>query len=110
MPPTLPWRARLEYGSRRAVKAHAAMIDRFGETAPFRVGELDVADPVGAEVLVRVSFAAVNPVDHKTRWGLTIPADKARFPMVLGWDAAGVVEAVGPEAPDLVGTSVALLT
>jgi NADPH:quinone reductase-like Zn-dependent oxidoreductase len=51
------------------------------------------------DVLVRVHAAGVNPVDWKTRAGGG-QADKIgeRFPLVLGWDASGTVEAVGPEA------------
>lgn len=47
-------------------------------------------------VLVRARAAAVNPVDGKAREGgldALIPAD---FPVVPGWDVAGVVERVGP--------------
>lgn len=47
-------------------------------------------------VLVRVRAAGVNPVDHKMREGNLAGAFPYRFPLILGWDAAGVVEAVGP--------------
>lgn len=48
----------------------------------------------GRDLLVAIKAIAVNPVDTKVR------APKAQVessPRVLGWDAAGVVEAVGPE-------------
>jgi NADPH:quinone reductase-like Zn-dependent oxidoreductase len=61
-------------------------------------------------VLVRVVHAAVNPVDLQTRAGRTIAAADARFPMVLGWDAAGVVEEAGEDAPVAAGDRVALMT
>ena len=56
--------------------------------------ELDVAKPQpGArDLLVKISAIAVNPVDTKVRNGA--PTDK---PRILGWDAVGVVEAVGDE-------------
>ncbi len=48
----------------------------------------------GRDLLVRVEAISVNPVDTKVR----APKDKIEtVPRVLGWDAAGVVEAVGPE-------------
>lgn len=47
-------------------------------------------------VLVRVRAAGVNPVDHKIREGKLAGAFPHHFPLILGWDAAGVVEAVGP--------------
>jgi NADPH:quinone reductase-like Zn-dependent oxidoreductase len=47
-------------------------------------------------VLVRVHAAGVNPVDTKIREGALAGAFPFHFPVVLGWDAAGVVEEVGP--------------
>ncbi|WP_405581746.1 zinc-binding alcohol dehydrogenase family protein [Streptomyces sp. NBC_01190] len=49
------------------------------------------------DVLVRVRAVSVNPVDAKVRSGLA-PTDE---PRILGFDAAGVVEAVGPEVTTL---------
>ena len=55
------------------------------------------APPVAPDgVLVRVHAAGVNPVDAKIREGALAPAFPHHFPVVLGWDAAGVVEQVGP--------------
>jgi len=56
--------------------------------------ELDKPEPAGCDLLVATKAIAVNPVDCKVR----APQDKIESsPKVLGWDAAGVVEAVGPE-------------
>lgn len=49
------------------------------------------------DVLVRVQAVSVNPADVKTRIGLQATAE----PRILGYDAAGVVEAVGPETTTL---------
>ncbi|GAA1507462.1 NADP-dependent oxidoreductase [Streptomyces albidochromogenes] len=46
-------------------------------------------------VLVRVRAAAVNPVDWKIQAGYLDSALDAVFPVVPGWDVAGVVEQVG---------------
>src|SRR5215213_4933258 len=58
---------------------------------------LDVEIPTptanGRDLLVRVKAVSVNPVDVKTR--APRPGIEAA-PRILGWDAAGVVEAVGP--------------
>lgn len=54
----------------------------------------DPAAPVGRDLLVRVHAVSVNPVDTKIRNNV----DPAGADKVLGWDAAGVVVAVGPEA------------
>ena len=47
-------------------------------------------------VLVRVKAAGVNPVDTKIRGGYMAQALPFHFPVILGWDVAGVVEEVGP--------------
>jgi zinc-binding alcohol dehydrogenase family protein len=56
---------------------------------------LDVPQPGARDLLVKVSAVAVNPVDTKIRLN-TEPENGAY--KVLGWDAAGVVEATGSEA------------
>lgn len=58
----------------------------------------DVEDPkVGPDfVLIRVHGAGLNPVDWKVREGKQEGRFPHVFPVVLGWDAAGVVEEVGP--------------
>ena len=45
---------------------------------------------------MRVRAASLNPVDYKVREGKLAGAFPFHFPVILGWDAAGVVEAVGP--------------
>jgi zinc-binding alcohol dehydrogenase family protein len=54
--------------------------------------EIPKPEARGRDLLVRVKAVSVNPVDTKVR----SPKDKVETePKVLGWDAAGVVEAVG---------------
>jgi NADPH:quinone reductase-like Zn-dependent oxidoreductase len=47
-------------------------------------------------VLIRVKAAGVNPVDAKIRGGYMAEVLPYHFPVILGWDTAGVVEKVGP--------------
>jgi len=63
----------------------------------------EVPDPkVGPDtVLVRVRAAGVNPVDWKIREGGLDGAFPTHFPLVPGWDVAGVVERVGPAVWEL---------
>lgn len=56
--------------------------------------ELARPEPTGHDVLVRVEAVSVNPVDTKVR--APKPQVEAQ-PKVLGYDAAGVVEAVGDQ-------------
>ena len=56
--------------------------------------ELPVPVPTGRDLLVAVQAVAVNPVDAKVR----APKDKVEpAPRVIGWDASGIVQAVGPD-------------
>ncbi|QDI79569.1 zinc-binding alcohol dehydrogenase family protein [Methylorubrum populi] len=58
--------------------------------------DLTLPDPVPGprDLLVRVRAVSVNPVDTKVRMRANPPGGQ---PQVLGYDAAGLVEAVGPE-------------
>lgn len=58
--------------------------------------DVDLAKPVpeGRDILVAVRAVSINPVDTKVR----APKDGVEeTPRVLGWDASGVVDAVGPD-------------
>jgi NADPH2:quinone reductase len=57
--------------------------------------DLDLPEPVatGRDLLVEVKAVSVNPVDTKVRRNAQPPVGEAR---ILGWDAAGIVRAVGP--------------
>ena len=52
--------------------------------------------PGAGEVLVRIHAAGINPVDWKIREGQLKAMLHHAFPLVLGWDLSGVVEALGP--------------
>ncbi|WP_406042186.1 NADP-dependent oxidoreductase [Micromonospora sp. NBC_00898] len=74
----------------------AIAIDAYGAADRLTLRELP-EPPVGPDtVLVRVRAAGVNPVDWKVREGHLAGAMPSHFPLVLGWDAAGVVAAAGP--------------
>lgn len=62
-----------------------------GSNIPF-LRDIDLPDPQaqGHDLLVEVKAISVNPVDTKVRAGFN-----ADTPRVLGWDAVGVVKAVG---------------
>lgn len=62
----------------------------------------EVARPVVGtdQVLVRVRAAGVNPLDWKVRSGINKLWHPFTFPIILGFDAAGVIEAVGTGVMD----------
>jgi len=76
----------------------AAVIDGYGGSDRLEVREVPDPQPPGpGQVLVRVRSASVNPLDWKVRNGGMRLLMPARFPLVLGFDAAGEVVAIGPE-------------
>lgn len=85
----------------------AAVIERYGPPEVIRIKEVPKPVPVDNEVLVRVHATTVNSGDARVR-GLRVPRgttlmmrltigwNKPKF-HIMGFDAAGVVEAVGKD-------------
>lgn len=73
----------------------AMAIDSFGGPEVLHWAELPEPQPGPGEVSIRVAYAGVNPADCKARKGMLSRFFASRFPFVLGFDVAGVVEAVG---------------
>jgi NADPH2:quinone reductase len=74
----------------------AIAIHEFGGRDKLELMELPEPKLPPDAVRIRIRAAGVNPVDWKLREGRLEPAFPHVFPVVPGWDAAGVVEAVGP--------------
>jgi NADPH:quinone reductase-like Zn-dependent oxidoreductase len=70
-------------------------LQRYGGPEELRLAERRRPDPLPTEVRVAVQAAAVNRVDLKTRAGQGMAAVLGEPPIVLGWDVAGIVEAIG---------------
>lgn len=51
--------------------------------------------PTSTEVCIKVYAASVNPIDYKLLHGTLKKVMPMQFPITMGFDAAGVVEAVG---------------
>ena len=73
----------------------AMVIDGFGGAERLRPAELPIPAPGPGQVRVRVVAAGVNPADWKTREGFLSKYITYAFPFVLGFDLAGVVDALG---------------
>ena len=72
----------------------AVTVSDYGEEAT--VSDLPKPQPGPGQVLIKVHAAGMNPMDRKIAsgaWKATMPA---QFPLVLGADVAGVVDAIGP--------------
>jgi NADPH2:quinone reductase len=66
----------------------------FGGLDVFREVEFEVPDPAPGEVTIEVRAAGMNPADfkHVTREG-----DRSRLPLRIGYEAAGVIRAIGAD-------------
>lgn len=73
----------------------AIVYDRYGAPEDLELRLMPAPVPNASEVLVRVHAASLNPKDSLIRKGKFKAASGPRFPKLLGYDLAGVVEAVG---------------
>ena len=72
------------YNSPQPITAETSLIDI----------ELPIPEARGHDLLVEIKAVSVNPADVKIRAHVAPPTDE---PRVLGWDAAGIVKAVGAD-------------
>jgi NADPH2:quinone reductase len=84
------------------MSSRAVVIGSYGGLQSIDVAEVQVAPPRAGEVTVRVEAGAIGPWDVFTADGafaaLLDDSDIAStFPMVLGWDFAGIVDQAGDE-------------
>lgn len=69
----------------------------FAQSRPIVVSELDLADPAPGELLVRIEAAGLCHSDLSV-----VDGNRVRpVPMLLGHEAAGIVEAVGSDDSDI---------
>ncbi|GAB1688710.1 NADP-dependent oxidoreductase [Krasilnikovia sp. M28-CT-15] len=76
----------------------AAIVRRFGGPDVIEIAEFPVGEPGRGQVRIAVAAAAVNRIDLSTRTGLLTEAGllAPAETYSLGWDVAGVIDAVGP--------------
>ena len=73
----------------------AMVIDAFGGADQLHGAEVATPTPGPNEVLIKLAATSVNPVDWKIREGYLAKMLPHHFPLILGWDAAGTIAAVG---------------
>ena len=75
----------------------AIAINEFGGRDKLKLMDLPMPEVGRNHILIQVKAAGVNPVDWKIREGMLKHRLPHEFPVVLGWDAAGVVAKVGAD-------------
>lgn len=66
------------------------------KTSPLEVKEAPLTEPSPGHILVKNSAIAINPVDIANQY-VGIFIQPSQYPIILGEDVAGTVEAVGPD-------------
>ncbi|GAB3579923.1 NADP-dependent oxidoreductase [Leifsonia lichenia] len=67
---------------------------RWGGLDGWEFQEVDLPEPGRGEVTIRVTAAGVNPADYKH---VSSPRDGVDLPAPIGYEAAGVLSAIGPD-------------
>lgn len=75
----------------------AVAIEKFGGPEVLEPKEVPMPEPADGQVRIRVEATSVNPVDAITRRGDLAPPE---FPITLGWDVAGEIDALGKGVED----------
>ena len=73
----------------------AVVLRAYGSPEVLKLEDLPRPEPKDDEILIRVVAASVNPVDVAIRKGYLAELIGNKFPLVLGMDAAGIVEKTG---------------
>ena len=73
----------------------AITLDRFGGRDVLKLTNQPLPEIGPQDILIHVKAAGVNPVDWKIREGLLQGRLPHQFPIILGWEASGVVKKVG---------------
>lgn len=77
------------------------MIENFGSIDKIKIKDTPIPIPSADEVQIEVRAAGVNPVEWKITEGYLKDLLPHVFPIILGWDAAGVISQVGSSVKNL---------
>lgn len=78
----------------------AVAFQEYGTVDVLELVDMPRPDPKPGEVIIRIRAAAVNPADPKWRQGMFRSFAPVLFPHILGYDVAGVVDAIGAGETD----------
>ncbi len=73
----------------------AIRLNEYVAVNELKIEEVPTPEPNDNEVLIKVYAAGINPVDWKIIEGHARERIPVKFPLIPGWDLAGVVEKVG---------------
>lgn len=73
----------------------AIVTERYGGSEQLVEKDLPKPETQDQQVLIEMHATSINPIDWKVREGYMKDAMPFEFPLILGWDAAGIVSEVG---------------
>lgn len=73
----------------------AALISDFGDLDQIQIADVEEPSAGAGQVKIAVHYAGLNPVDWKITAGYLVDVLEHKLPIVLGWDVAGTVVALG---------------
>ena len=75
----------------------AAVITQYGTDVEVALAEVAKPSIQSNQVLIKIAATGVNPVDFHVRNGMLADSGTHTLPLILGWDAAGTIEAIGDD-------------
>lgn len=73
----------------------AVQINKYGDNSVLEQVDIPIPKILPDQVLVKVKYASVNPVDYKIRSGFMASVLPKSFPFTLGWEASGIITDTG---------------
>lgn len=79
------------------MKTRAIVINQYGDSSQLKESQVELPELAEHQVLVKVKATSINPIDWKLREGYLAKMMPWEFPIILGWDVAGEIAAVGTQ-------------
>ncbi|TVR81384.1 MAG: NAD(P)-dependent alcohol dehydrogenase [Saprospirales bacterium] len=80
----------------------SAIIAKFGGADSIKMVEEPLPSIKGSQVLIKVGYAGVNPLDWKVRSGSMKMVTGKKLPQKPGYECSGLVSEIGPAVKDLI--------
>lgn len=82
------------------METRAIVINQYGGSEGLQEENVKLPALKEDQVLVQVKATSINPIDWKLREGYLQQMFDWEFPIILGWDVAGIISAVGENVTD----------
>ncbi|WP_322925249.1 NADP-dependent oxidoreductase [Paenibacillus campi] len=78
----------------------AVVIEQYGDEHQLQLKDVPDPKPGPKQVIIKLKATSINPIDWKLREGHLKSMMDWEFPIILGWDAAGIITEVGDEVTE----------